>query len=150
MRNELARESETPPTVPAPPDGAMEPGSETSIDPQRLLRIAAVAREVLTEARRVAPEPGTVDHLHEVLDRICGELEVSLPPKLYRELSLLTPNITEDSLPQLLLAHAEIIGWLQGLFQAVDLALAESRAQRATVERPDSSAAPARPDPRYL
>lgn len=121
-----------------------------TIDPQRLLRIAAVAREVLAEARRVTPEPSTLDHLHRIHDRICGELQASLPPQLYEELSALTPDITEDSIQELLLAHAEIIGWLEGLFQAVQVALAQSRVQESPREAPEPSALPERPDPRYL
>jgi hypothetical protein len=150
MPNVLAKVSEVaspPPVVPEGPTGAQ---TRVTIDPQRLLRIAAVAREVMAEARRVTPEPGMVNHLHRMHERICGELQASLPPQLYEELSALTPEITEESLQELLLAHAEIIGWLEGLFQAVQLALAQPRIQESVPEVPEASAGPDRPDPRYL
>src|SRR5438876_11221797 len=54
------------PAEPTPPS----PGERTdtgekieTLDPQRLLRIAGVTREVLDEARRIRPEAGAVDHL---------------------------------------------------------------------------------------
>ncbi len=78
------------------------------VDPQRLLRIAGVVREVLEEARRIRPEAGAVDHLRRVHDMIYAELREALPPALYEELGL---------------AHAEILGWLEGLFQGTQLAL---------------------------
>ena len=66
------------------------------------------------------------------------------------ELSVLTPDITEGSLEELLLAHAEILGWLEGLFQAVQVALAESRGAAASTPAGESSTGLDRPDPRYL
>lgn len=149
MPNELAKAGEALPVSPAS-RGATGQRTRVTIDPQRLLRVASVAREVLSEARRVTPEPATLDHLHRMYDRICGELQASLPSQLYEELSALTPEITEDSLPELLLAHAEIIGWLEGLFQAVQLALAESSARGSAPEAEPSATSPERPDPRYL
>ena len=95
----------------------------TAFDPQRLLRIAGLTREVLDEARRIKPEPGAVEHLREVHGQITGELREALPPELFKELDELTPDIREGSLEELALAHAEILGWLEGLFQGTQLAI---------------------------
>jgi hypothetical protein len=100
-----------------------------------------VTREVLEEARRIRPEPGAVDHLRQVHDKICNELREALPPELYEELDDLTPELRDGTLEELSLAHAEILGWLEGLFQGTQLALqmqaahAAQAAQRAMVER---------------
>jgi hypothetical protein len=110
-----------------PLDTASAPGY--SLDPQRLLRIAGVTREVLEEARRIRPEAGAVDHLRRVLDQICRELKLALPLDLYNELDELTPEIRSGSLEELALAHAEILGWLEGLFQGTQLALQVQAAQ---------------------
>jgi hypothetical protein len=99
------------------------------LDPQRLLRIAGVTREVLEEARRIRPEPGAVDHLRRVHAQICGELREALPGELYDELDELTPDIRDGTLEELSLAHAEILGWLEGLFQGTQLALQFQAAQ---------------------
>ncbi len=105
-----------------------------TVDPQKLLRIAGVTREVLDEARRIRPEPGAVEHLRRVHDQICGELQNALPGELYEELDKLTPDIRAGSLEELALAHAEILGWLEGLFQGTQLAL-QLQAARAFGEQ---------------
>ena len=48
-----------PPAPPAEGDGSTN-GEPAFIDPQRLLRIAGVTREVLDEARRILPEAAAV------------------------------------------------------------------------------------------
>jgi hypothetical protein len=110
-----------------PVDSVSAPGH--LLDPQRLLRIAGVTREVLDEARRIRPEPSAVDHLRRVHDQIYGELKEVLPAELYEELDELTPDVREGSLEELALAHAEILGWLEGLFQGTQLALQVQAAQ---------------------
>ena len=110
-----------------PVDAVSAPGH--ALDPQRLLRIAGVTREVLDEARRIRPEAGAVDHLRRVHSQISNELREALPPELYGELDDLTPDIRDGSLEELALAHAEILGWLEGLFQGTQLALQVQAAQ---------------------
>jgi len=102
-------------------DNVSTPGF--ALDPQRLLRIAGVTREVLEEARRIRAEPGAIDHLGRVHSQIQEELKEALPPALYEELDELTPDIRDGTLEELALAHAEILGWLEGLFQGTQLAL---------------------------
>ena len=126
------------------------------LDPQRLLRIAGVARETLEEARRIRPEPGAVDHLRRLHGQIYRELKEALPPDLYDELDELTPDVRDGTLEELSLAHAEILGWLEGLFQGTQLALQVRAAQALEhVRRPPARDVPGtdpeeRPDSRYL
>ncbi len=148
---------ERPPGEPSQPvDNASAPGH--SLDPQRLLRIAGVTREVLDEARRIRPEAGAVEHLRRVHGQIYNELKEALPPELYEELDDLTPDVRDGSLEELALAHAEILGWLEGLFQGTQLALQVQAAQ--ALERVRQPLPPRRddrgeqdpdaPDSRYL
>src|ERR671930_923423 len=102
-----------PPTPPESGDGPEAPPHGT-VDPAKLLRIASVTREVLEEARRIRPEPGAVEHLRRVHDQIDHELQEALPAELYEELDQLTPDLRSGSLEELAMAHAEILGWLQG------------------------------------
>jgi hypothetical protein len=146
------------------PEGSPEEPAEgaslartRALDPQRLLRIAGVTREVLEEARRIRPEAGAVDHLRRVLGQITGELHEALPPELYKELDDLTPDVRDGSLEELALAHAEILGWLGGLFQGTQLALQMQAAQAMAQggPRPRPRLGPGeedadRPDGRYL
>jgi hypothetical protein len=128
------------------------------LDPQRLLRIAGVTREVLEEARRIKPEAGAVEHLRRVHEQISKELREALPPELYQELEELTPDVRDGTLEELSLAHAEILGWLEGLFQGTQLAIQAQAAQALDrIRRPLPSAPPAEgdedadhPDSRYL
>ncbi len=125
----MAEVPKTPPSPqPGPPqDTASAPGY--ALDPQRLLRIAGLTREVLEEARRIRPEPSAVAHLRQVHGMIYNELREALPPDLYEELDELTPDIRDGSLEELALAHSEILGWLEGLFQGTQLALQVRAAQ---------------------
>jgi hypothetical protein len=143
------------PPHPQPEDGFSAPGF--SLDPQRLLRIAGVTREVLDEARRIRPDAGAVDHLRRVHAQITRELKEALPGELFDELDELTPDIHDGTLEELSLAHAEILGWLEGLFQGTQLAIQAQAAQALShIRRPLPSAAPAPqedkdvPDSRYL
>ena len=143
---------------PEAPDDEQPLAREAAVDPQKLLRIAGVTREVLEEARRIRPEPGAVEHLRQVHARITDELRDSLPEPLYQELDDLTPDPDPkgSSLEELGLAHAEILGWLEGLFQGTQLAIqlqaAHAAAQlqdrmRRPLPAPDSDD---RSDSRYL
>src|SRR5687768_16280616 len=96
----------TPEASPASDEDAATPpaaaeatdGQATALDPQKLLRIAGVTREVLEEARRIRPEPGAFDHLRRVHGQISGELKAALPPDLWNELDDLTPGIKDGTL----------------------------------------------------
>jgi Protein of unknown function (DUF2587) len=127
---------------------------ERRVDPQRLLRIAGVTREVLEEARRIRPEPGAVEHLKDGLNRIHAELREALPGELYEELDDLTPEIRSGTLEELALAHAEILGWMEGLFQGTQLALqlqaAQAFQERSGRRLPSPDDRRAEPDSRYL
>jgi hypothetical protein len=148
---------------PAPADAAQPRDSFSApgflLDPQRLLRIAGVTREVLEEARRIKPEPGAVQHLQRVHEQIGKELSEALPRELYEELDELTPDIRDGTLEELSLAHAEILGWLEGLFQGTQLAIQAQAAQALDRmrRRPLPPGPPGekeedrdRPDSRYL
>jgi len=119
-------------------DGAPAEGQEGAprvVDAQRLMRIAAVTREVLEEARRIGPNPQAADHLRRMHDRICGETRGLASGGSVPRASHLTPDVRDDTVDELALAHAEILGWLQGLFQGAQLALEAQRAAGAEGRR---------------
>jgi acetoin utilization deacetylase AcuC-like enzyme len=130
------------PREPQPSPGTGSPPGEVSqgdhhefVDPQKLLRIAGVTREVLEEARRIRPENAAIDHLRRVHSQITNELKEALPDELFQELDQLTPEVHDGTLEELSLAHAEILGWLEGLFQGTQLAI-QMQAARAFQQRP--------------
>src|SRR5205823_2378393 len=148
--------------VPERPDeGPPSPTEAATVDPQKLIRVASVTREVLEEARRIRPEAGAVDHLKRLHEKIHDELKETLPPELFEEFDELTPDIKEGSLEELALGHAEILGWLEGLFQGTQIAMqlqamrAFQEAQRKALQEggqpPEGPELPTRGrDPRYL
>jgi Bacterial proteasome activator len=151
----------TPASVPGQPLSPGQPKDPYSapgfmLDPQRLLRIAGVTREVLEEARRIKPDAGAVHHLRRVHEQISKELREALPAELYGELDELTPDIHDGTLEELSLAHAEILGWLEGLFQGTQLAIQAQAAQALErMRRPLPPTSPGedeqeQPDSRYL
>src|SRR5437016_13891957 len=145
--------------VPERPDeGPPSPTEAATVDPQKLIRVASVTREVLEEARRIRPEAGAVDHLKRLHEKIHDELKETLPPELFEEFDELTPDIKHGTLEELALGHAEILGWLEGLFQGTQIAMqlqamrAFSEAQRRQLAQggqPEQPPVPGR-DPRYL
>ena len=91
--------------------------------------------------------------------RVTGELKDALPKELYEELDKLTPDLADGSLEELSLAQAEILGWLEGLFQGTQIAMqlqamrAFSDAQRRGLPQgaaPDEGMAPRERGPGYL
>ena len=139
--------SEQPESQPVGPDPeAPSPTEAVSVDPQRLIRIASVTREVLEEARRIRPEAGAVDHLKRLHEKIHDELKEALPPELFEEFDELTPDIKEGSLEELALGHAEILGWLEGLFQGTQIAM-QLQAMRAFQEAQRKALAEGTPPP---
>jgi hypothetical protein len=132
--SDQAKQADGPTPNAEPPEGRGLQRAGT-VDPQRLLRIAGVTREVLEEARRIRPEAGAVDHLRRVHATISQELREALPPELWEELDELTPDIRDGSLEELALAHSEILGWLEGLFQGTQLALQLQAARTFGEER---------------
>src|SRR6058998_489960 len=122
------------------------PTEAVAVDPQRLIRIASVTREVLEEARRIRPDAGAVDHLRRLHAQIHDELKESLPPELFEEFDELTPDIKEGTLEELALGHAEILGWLEGLFQGTQIAM-QLQAMRAFSEAQRKALAEGTPPP---
>lgn len=119
-----------------------------------------MTREVLDEVRRARPEAGApaVDHLRRVHEQISNELREALPAELWQELDELTPEVRDGSFDELALAHSEILGWLEGLFQGTQLAiqlqaaraLEDPRRRRLPPPPAASEPEPERPDARYL
>ena len=98
----------------------------------KLIRIGVMARELLDEARRAPLDQAGQARLRHVFDASMGELSACLPPKLAAELDRLFPPMPGDGVGQseLLVAQAQLAGWLEGLFQTMQASL---DAQRATL-----------------
>src|SRR6188472_3832018 len=88
------------PIVPPPEEGgsvATQQGSDEQpqvlAEPDKLLRITAMVRELLEETRQAPPDERGRQRLREIYDRSLEELKEALPEELSEELQSLAPPI---------------------------------------------------------
>jgi hypothetical protein len=99
-------------------------------EPGKLMRIAVMLREVQEEARRAdADEPGRA-RLRQVHERALSELCGILSTDLQEELSQFSFDFDNDtpSQSEIMIAQAQLIGWLEGLFQGIQAAIFNQQA----------------------
>jgi hypothetical protein len=138
--------------------------------PAKVMRIGSMIRQLLEEVRAAPLDEASRNRLREIHQSSIRELEQGLAPELQEELERLSLPFSEDSTPsdaELRIAHAQLVGWLEGLFHGIQTALfAQQMAARAQLEQmrrglppgtippgmtagaPPSGAAPAEPGPR--
>jgi hypothetical protein len=107
------------------PGQATAPESgEYVAQPAKLLRIAAMIRQLLEEVRQSAPDEAGRKRLREIYDKALAALKEGLSPELQKELDTLTmPLGGAPSESEIRLAQAQLVGWLEGLFQGIQAAL---------------------------
>jgi len=115
--------------------GASAPGIT---EPGKLMRIAVMLRELQEEVRRAAPdEPGRA-LLRDLHERALHELCDVLSPDLQEELKALVMPFDEGtpSESEILIGQAQLVGWLEGLFQGIQVTLFNQQMQaRAQFEQ---------------
>ena len=111
------RETTNRPAVIVPPSSDIQ-------RPGQLIRIAAVMRELLGEVRQSSPDEAGRKRLREVYLRALAELRDGLSQDLQQELDTLTiPLEGTPSESEIRLAQAQLVGWLEGLFQGIQAAV---------------------------
>jgi hypothetical protein len=99
-------------------------GGEAIHRPAKLIRIASMVRELLGDVRQSSPDEAGRKRLREVYERALGELKDGLSAELQQELDTLTIPLDETpSESEIRLAKAQLVGWLEGLFQGIQAAL---------------------------
>jgi hypothetical protein len=117
---------------------------ENSEDPSRLIeqpakvmRIANMIKQLLEEVRAAPLDDAGRKRLKEIHRRSIVELEAGLAPELRDELERITLPFADGtpSEPELRIAQAQLVGWLEGLFHGIQAALvAQQMAARAQLE----------------
>lgn len=115
-----------PPGVPpdAPPDAESGDGAAFVVQPDKLIRITSMVRELLEETRHAPPDERGRERLREIYDRSLAELKEALPDELSGELASLAPPI--EGVPtesEIRVAQAQLVGWLEGLFHGIQAAV---------------------------
>ncbi|MCI0542824.1 MAG: bacterial proteasome activator family protein [Actinobacteria bacterium] len=109
---------------PVTPEVVEAKESEVS-EPTKLIRIAAMTRAMLEEARTAPLDDRGRIRLAEVHARSVAELKDSLSPDLQEELKEIMIPLSSDgaSESEVRVAQAQLIGWLEGLFHGIQASL---------------------------
>lgn len=93
--------------------------------PAKVMRIASMARTLLDEVRHAGLDEDSRIRLKEIYETSIKELSEVLSPELRDELARLTLPFNKDapSDAELRIAHAQLVGWLEGLFHGIQAML---------------------------
>lgn len=115
---------------------AAQSAGEFIQQPAKLMRIAAMIKELLGEVRESTLDDAGRRRLHQIYERAMGALRESLSEELQQELATLTiPLDGSPSQSEIRIAQAQLVGWLEGLFHGIQAALWSQQMQaRAQLE----------------
>ncbi|WP_049557975.1 bacterial proteasome activator family protein [Nonomuraea sp. SBT364] len=124
-------------------DNGEEERSVTNLveQPAKVMRIGSMIRQLLEEVRAAPLDEASRKRLKEIHESSIKELEDGLAPELVEELERLSLPFTDDngavpSDAELRIAHAQLVGWLEGLFHGIQTTLfAQQMAARAQLEQ---------------
>ena len=124
-KNEVTPEDEQTAEVPARPAEAA--ASEQPIPPDavhqpaKVMRIATMVRQLLDEVKHAPLDEPSRARMADIYETSVRELAEVLSPELKDELARLSMPFDADSPSEaeLRIAHAQLIGWLEGLFHGI-------------------------------
>jgi hypothetical protein len=108
--------------------------------PAKVMRIGTMIRHLLEEVKGMDDlDEAARERLRDIQAAAIQELSDGLAPELVEELNRLASPFTSEeppSGPELRIAQAQLVGWLEGLFQGIQTALvAQQMAARAQLEQ---------------
>lgn len=105
------------------PDGTI--AESTVSEPMRLVRVGNMLEAMRSELREMDPDEVGRDRLVEVYGSARQKLAETLSGPLAEEFDAMVPALEEEpSTGELRVAHAQLLGWLQGLLQGIQTAIA--------------------------
>ena len=106
---------------------AEESGPDQEVtEPGKLIRIATMTRSILEEVRAATPDEPGRELISKIHDRSLDELRDVLSKELLTEFDRMFEPLLEDDPPtssEVRIAQAQLIGWLEGLFQGIQASL---------------------------
>ncbi len=120
---------------------------EAVSSPAKVMRIGQMVRQLLEEVRHAPLDEAGRARMREIYDTSVRELAGGLSPDLAEELGRVTRPFPEGtpSEAELRVAQAQLVGWLEGLFQGIQATLfAQQMAARNQLEEMRKRALPAR------
>jgi hypothetical protein len=94
-------------------------------EPAKVMRIGSMIKQLLEEVRNAPLDEAGRRRLADIHHRSIEELKDGLAPELVAELDRIALPFREDSPsdPELRIAQAQLVGWLEGLFHGIQTAL---------------------------
>jgi hypothetical protein len=131
-------------------DADKEVGSDGDIvsqveQPAKVMRIGTMIKQLLEEVRAAPLDEAGRRRLKDIHHASIKELQAGLALELRDELERLTLPFDEDHLPsepELRIAQAQLVGWLEGLFHGIQTALFAQSAAREQLEEMRKRALP--------
>jgi hypothetical protein len=120
-------------------DGDGPPGIGEMVEqPAKVMRIGTMIKQLLEEVRAAPLDDASRARLRDIHASSIRELEQGLAPELSEELRRITSPFSDAETPsdaELRIAQAQLVGWLEGVFQGIQTALfAQQMAARAQLE----------------
>jgi hypothetical protein len=138
-------------SVPGVPPGQEGAANNESIDrPAKLLRIGSMVKQLLEEVRQAPLDEASRVRLREIYEQSIRELADGLSPELVDELDRISIpfDSATPSEAELRIAQAQLVGWLEGLFQGIQATLfAQQMAARAQLDEMRQRSLPQGPPP---
>jgi hypothetical protein len=104
------------------PAAVVATAGEAIEQPAKIMRIGSMIRQLLEEVRSAPLDERSRDRLRDIYETSVRELATTLSPDLRDELGRLTMPFAEEAPPseaELRVAQAQLVGWLEGLFQGI-------------------------------
>jgi len=126
--------------VPDAGNGSEEEERRESIEaPSKIMRIGSMIKQLLEEVRAADLDEASRDRMREIYDHSISELATTLSPDLRDELSRVALPFGDEDIPsesELRVAHAQLVGWLEGLFQGIQATMfAQQMSAQQQLER---------------
>ena len=119
------------------PEGTEEKAQPDIESPAKVMRIASMARTLLEEVRHAPLDDASRSRMREIYETSIKELAEVLSPELKDELMSLSLPFEQETPTdaELRIAHAQLVGWLEGLFHGIQAMLfAQQMENRARLE----------------
>lgn len=118
---------------------AERPVTEMIEQPAKVMRVGSMIRQLLEEVRAAPLDEKSRARLKRIHSNSITELKEGLAPELVAELERLSLPFADDEIPsepELRVAQAQLVGWLEGLFHGIQTTLfAQQMAARAQLEQ---------------
>ena len=116
-----------------------EAANETVAEPGKVMRIGSMIKQLLEEVRQAPLDERSRVRLREIYQTSVKELSTALSPDLRTELQSLALPFDDQAIPsepELRVAQAQLVGWLEGLFHGIQATLfAQQMAAQAQLQQ---------------